>query len=163
MSANEEEKGSDKMERIRYKILTSAAVIAAIFLGTSSGIAFSNQEKNIVEELVCRRTDAMSGYFASKLSYWEAGTQLRETEAGNLLETDLKKMRDYFRTDIEQVKDYEIRNVDFTLKDGDVLCAVVKIEWLAEGLEGEERFETTHSVICEKQTGESDYKLVHFF
>ena len=76
---------------------------------------------------------------------------------------NLKKMRDYFRTDIEQVKEYEIRNVDFTLKDGDVLCAVVKIEWLAEGLEGEERFETTHSVICEKQTGESDYKLVHFF
>ena len=151
------------MEKNRYKILTSAAVIAAIFLGTSSGIAFSNQEENIVTDLVCRRTDAMSGYFASKLSYWEAGMQLRETEAGNLLETDLKKMRDFFRTDIEQVKEYEIRNVDFTLKDEDILCAVVEIEWLAEGLEGEERFETTHSVICEKQTAESDYKLVHFF
>lgn len=151
------------MEGIRYKILTAAAVITAIFLGTSSGIAFSDQQEDIVADLVCRRTDAMSGYFASKLSYWEAGTLLRETEAGNLLETDLKKMREFFRTDIEQVKEYEIRNVDFTLKDEDILCAVVEIEWLAEGLDGEDRFETTHSVICEKQEGESDYKLVHFF
>ncbi|MGN1414499.1 MAG: hypothetical protein ACI4WY_09675 [Anaerovoracaceae bacterium] len=151
------------MKGIRYKILAAAAVTAAIFLGTSSGIAFSDQKEKIVEDLVCRRTDAMSGYFASKLSYWEAGTQLKETESGIQLETDLKKMREFFRTDIEQVKAYEIRNIEFTLKGEDILCAVVEISWTAEGLDGEDRFETTHSVICERQAGKSDYKLVQFF
>lgn len=151
------------MNGIRYKILTAAAVTAAIFLGTSFGIAFSDQKEAIVKDLVCRRTDAMSGYFASKLSYWEAGTQLKEAEAGKQLETDLKKMRDFFRTDIEQVNAYEIQNIEFTLKDEEMICAVVEIVWTAEGLDGEEQFATTHSVICEKEKGESDYKLVHFF
>ena len=151
------------MKRIRYKILAAAAVAAAIILGTSFGMASSDQQEAIVEDLVCRRTDAMSGYFASKLSYWEAGAQLREAEAGMQLETDLKKMRDFFRTDIEQVKAYEIRNIEFTLKEEDMLCAIVEIAWTAEGLDGEAQFETNHSVICEKQTGEIDYKLVHFF
>ena len=151
------------LQKISPAILVSAAVLAAILLGTSYGLAFSNENENVVIDLVSRRTDAMSGYFASKLSYWESGSILKEAESGELLAQDLKKMRDFFRTDIEQVKEYEILRVDFTLEDDEILCAVVDIHWLTEGIEGEERLVTSHSVICEKQSGDSDYKLVHFF
>lgn len=151
------------IKRMASAMLISMIVMAVILSGSASGLAFGDRKEDTVRELVSRRTDAMSGYFASKLSYWEAGRQLREIEEGRLLEEDLKSMREYFRTDIEQVREYEILNVDFTVKKEDVLCAIVEIQWETEGLGGVECFSGDYSVICEKNQDAEVYKLVHFF
>ena len=161
-----DEKGRKKflpMKRMAPAMLISMIVMAAILSGSASGLAFGDRKEDTVRELVSRRTDAMSGYFSSKLSYWEAGRQLRKMEEGRLLEEDLKNMREYFRTDIEQVREYEILNVNFTMKEEDILCATVEIQWETEGLDGVDCFTEFYSVICERNPEEDEYKLVHFF
>jgi len=135
-------------------------VALALFLLTSAGTSAPPEEK-IVRELVYLRCDAMSRYFASEMSYWEAGSQLREAETGRLLEEDLAGLREFFRTDIDQVTACRIKEVDFSYSDEDLLCAVVEIMWETEGLEGADCFTADYSVICEK-SGET-FKLVQFF
>ena len=148
--------------RCRKSAVTAAAVmIAAVLIYTSAGAAAEENNDETVRRLVSMRTDAMNGYFASELSYWEAGDMLREAETGRLLHEDLKCLKQYFRTDIEEVTAYEIKEVIFSYESSDLLCAVVKIHWKTAGIEGEESFTLDYSAICEKE--EEKFKLVQFF
>jgi len=138
-----------------------AAASACLVLFTSAGVSVKTPEEVIVRQLVSQRNEAMSRYFASEISCWEAGQELREVETGRLLEEETASLREYFRTDIDQVMVFEIREVDFSYISEDLLCAVVQIRWETAGLEGEECFTEDYSVICEK-VGNS-FKLVQFF
>lgn len=136
------------------------AVTAVIGLATAMASAGGDDEQ-IVEELISKRTDAMSRFYASEINLKEAETLLKETEKGLLLETDLENLKNYFRTDIEPVTEYHFVGIEFTEKEEDLLCADVTMDWETAGMEGSERTRAYYSVICEKE-GDS-FKLVQFF
>ena len=82
-------------------------------------------------------------------------------EKGRLLEEDILAMKEYFQTDIEEVSDYEIRDIEITNADENLVCAVVSVDWEVSGTAGKEKITEIYSVIMEKD--EKSYKLVQFF
>ena len=156
--------------------LIGTAVILAILIGaTSIGMAGIETEEEMVSRLVCQRNDAMIGYFANELSFWDAKKILMETESGTLLEEDLDSLRAYFCTDIDEVRSYEIENVEIHYADEELICGVVDISWETLGLEGEDAFCVKYSVICQAEyqdeaqnpkmaeNSQKTYKIVQFF
>lgn len=137
-----------------------AAVATIIGLATAMASA-GGKEEQIIEELISKRTEAMSRFYASEINYKEAEILLKETEKGQLLATDLENLKNYFRTDIEPIIEYQLVGIDFTEKEEDLLCADVTIDWETGGLEGAEKTRAYYSVICEKE--DDSFKLVQFF
>ena len=109
-----------------------------------------------ISMLVRQRTDIMNEYFGGHILYKEAAARIEKVENGRLLDEDLAAMNDFFQTDIEEITDYHITNMDDTL-----ICAVVTVEWEISGIEGKDEIENIYSVIAEKK--ENSYKLVQFF
>lgn len=144
------------MKQIKQKIL---AVIAAgaVFMLLTSG----SDVKGEMAELIRARTDIMNGYFCGHISYYDALAQIENVEKGRLLEEDILSMREFFQTDIEEVTEYSITDIEITSADEDLVCAVVTIDWQVSGTAGEEIIEGIYSVIMEKD--EKSYKLVQFF
>ena len=87
--------------------------------------------------------------------------QIKSVEKGRLLEEDILAMKEYFQTDIEEVSDYEIRDIEITNADENLVCAVVSVDWEVSGTAGKEKITEIYSVIMEKD--EKSYKLVQFF
>ena len=139
------------------KVLAITAIVGLATAMASGG----RDEEQIVEELISKRTDAMSRFYASEIDLKEAETLLKETEKGSLLEKDIENLRSYFRTDIEPVIKYQFTEIEFTEKEEDLLCADVTMDWETGGMEKNEKIRTYYSVICEKE-GDS-FKLVQFF
>lgn len=138
-------------------------ILVLCFLIFTTALAFAggDDRKDVVVKLVSGRTDAMNGFYGSQISYWEAARQLREVETGRLLDEDIDRLKNYFRTDIEYIEDYEIKKVTFTESGEDMLCAVVEMDWQISGTGGIESLNHCYSVICEKE-GDA-FKLVQFF
>ena len=144
------------MKHLIKKILTvMGAVLIAAILSSGSGI------KGEITELVEARTDIMNGYFCGHINYYEAIGQIKKIEKGHLLEEDIQSMRDFFQTDIEEVSEYEISDIELTNTDENLVCAVVTIDWTVSGPSGKEEIQEIYSVIMEKD--EKNYKLVQFF
>ena len=139
------------------KVLAITAIVGLATAMASGG----RDEEQIVEELISKRTDAMSRFYASEIDLKEAETLLKETEKGSLLEKDIENLRSYFRTDIEPVIKYQFTEIEFTEKEEDLLCADVTMDWETGGMEKNEKIRAYYSVICEKE-GDS-FKLVQFF
>ena len=114
-----------------------------------------------ISMLVRQRTDIMNEYFGGHILYKEAAARIEKVENGWLLDEDLAAMNDLFQTDIEEITDYHITEVDITNMDDTLICAVVTVEWEISGIEGKDEIENIYSVIAEKK--ENSYKLVQFF
>lgn len=154
------------MKRKKYHIvrLLKLSVVLGILIlifAILTSMSYNETGKELVEDAIYERQDAMRMYFASEIDYWEAAAMLEKVEAGNLLEKDKQYLKDYFRTDIEKVEECEILNTELTLMSSDLVCATVEILWETEGLEGTEETSAFYSIILENQ-GDS-FKLVHFF
>ena len=144
------------MKRIIKKIIAAGAAVIMVLLLTSG-----SDVKGEMAELVRARTDIMNGFFCGQISYYEALSQIKSVEKGRLLEEDILAMKEYFQTDIEEVKDYKIRDIEITNSDENLVCAVVSVEWELYGTAGNEKITEIYSVIMEKD--EKNYKLVQFF
>lgn len=156
-------------------LIGCAVILALIIAATSAGMAGIETEEELVERLVCLRNDAMIGYFASQLDWWEARKMLEEAEAGQALESDLEALRGFFRTDIDEITRYEITDIKLNYSSEDLICALVTISWETAGLDGEAKFPAAYSVICqaeevqpekEEKTAENSqktFKIVEFF
>ena len=126
----------------------------------SFGGSVTLAEAGILDTLRAR-TDIMNGYFCGHISYYDALAQIENVEKGRLLEEDILSMREFFQTDIEEVTEYSITDIEITSADEDLVCAVVTIDWQVSGTAGVEIIEGIYSVIMEKD--EKNYKLVQFF
>lgn len=145
------------MKKRGYMVIFTVAVIilAATILASAGG------EEEIVKDLIKKRTDILSDFYAGRSEKKEAIEAIEEIEGGHLLKEDLQNINLYFQTDIEQTKKYDFEEVIITNSDSDIICADVTILWEAEGLSGSETFEVTYNVICELK--DDSYKLVQFF
>ena len=139
------------------KKLLAVLVAALLILVLTSG---SDIETDMAD-LVRARTDIMNGYFCGHINYSDALEKIKEIEKGRLLEEDIQAMRDFFQTDIEEVNEYEIREVLLTNQDEEVVSGFVTVDWKVSGIDGKENFEQIYSVIMEKD--EKNYKLIQFF
>lgn len=140
----------------RLSILTACAVIV---MATTFASAESDEE--IVRSLICHRTDVLADFYSGEIDKDQVIDALKSSETGDLLEEDLNNIYLFFRTDVEQVKDYEITDVTITESDEKIICAEASVMWESVGLSGEEKFLCTYSVICSKENNE--YKLAQFF
>lgn len=140
-----------------YRKLAVAALIIIVALIMTSG---SGAESAVVS-LVEQRTDILNNYYCGITTFKEASKAIETVESGSLLREDINNMHAFFQTDIEEVDSYEIRKVDITCEEEDLICAVVHMDWLTEGLSGKEKIEAVYSVIMEKT--ENSFKLVQFF
>ena len=143
------------LKRLRKKTIIVAAALAAVLLSSGSDV------KGDMADLIKARTDILNGYYCGHINYYDALSHIREIETGRLLEEDTAAMRGFFQTDIEEVTDYKITDIELTSADEDLVCAVVDISWEVSGTGGNESIEEIYSVIMEKD--EKKYKLVQFF
>ena len=114
-----------------------------------------------ISTLVRQRTDVMNEFFCGHIQYKEAAERIEIVEMGRLLDEDLSAMKAFFQTDIEEITDYKITDVNITDMDETLICAVVTVDWMVYGTGGNESVEGIYSVIAEKC--EDSYKLVQFF
>ena len=148
--------GVNIMKQIKKKIIAAgAAAVLALLLTSGSDV------KGEMAELVKMRTDIMNGFFCGQISYYDALAQIKSVEKGRLLEEDILAMKEYFQTDIEEVNNYKIRDIEITNADENLVCAVVSVDWEVSGIAGKEKITEIYSVIMEKD--EKSYKLVQFF
>ncbi len=144
------------MKHLKKKILAVAAAA-----GLMAVMASGSDVKGEMAELIRARTDTMNGYFCGQINYYDALRQIEQVEKGRLLEEDILAMREFFQTDIEEVTEYEITDIEITNADEELVCAVVTIGWEVSGAAESEKIEQIYSVIMEKD--EKNYKLVQFF
>ena len=140
-------------------VILFIVVIVMVFITTAFATANSNED--IVKNLICQRTDTLGLYYAGKINKKEAMTKISSITTDFLKDEDLDNLEKYFQCDLEQLVDYEIIEIDVNYSDEEVICAMVTIDWKANGLKGEEDFSHTYSVICKKE--EKMYKLAQFF
>ena len=136
-------------------------IIALVVIMTASAYANANSSSKIVEDLVCRRIDALSMYYSGQAEERETREQIEQITTGFLRESDLNNIHTYFQTEIEQIDKYEITEIDITKEDETMICAYVTIDWEAKSLKGDDNFTHIYSVICEKE--KNSYKLLQFF
>ena len=144
------------MKQIKRKILAVGAAGVLVLILTSG-----SDTKGEIEELVRARTDIMNGFFCGQINYYDALEEIKKIEKGRLLEEDILAMREFFQTDIEEVTEYEIKDIEITNADEDVVCALVKVDWTVSGTLETEKITQIYSVIMEKE--QKSYKLVQFF
>lgn len=144
---------------MRKKTAILAAVL--LFMGIFTVNSAACSDEAIVEDLICRRTEALSLYYAGEVNKEQTMETIKAVTTDFLRDEDLENLEKYFQCDLEQLMDYEIEDIDITYSDGDVICAFVTIKWKSEGLKGRDDFSHTYSVICEKE--ENLLKLSQFF
>lgn len=144
---------------MRKKTAILAAVLLLMGIFTVNSAACSDEA--IVEELICRRTEALSLYYAGEVNKEKTMETIESVTTDFLRDEDLENLEKYFQCDLEQLVDYEIEDIDITYSDGDVICAFVTINWKSEGLKERDDFSHTYSVICEKE--ENLHKIAQFF
>lgn len=102
-----------------------------------------------------------------KLTYQEACERLSEIEQGRLLDDDRNSLKSFFGTDIEEVVDYDVRDVVIHYEDEDVICAFLSVEWQVNGADGLYRGSDlqkvvgNYSVILEKS--DNIFKFIQFY
>ena len=143
------------------KHLPKKLAVLPVVLLISTIMASGSGPENEISMLVRQRTDVMNQYFCGHILYKEAAERIKNIETGRLLDEDLTAMKAYFQTDIEEVTDYKITEVDITDIEDTLICAVVTVDWKLYGTEGNESIEGIYSVIAEKS--DNSYKLVQFF
>ena len=144
------------MKHLIKKGFVIVIVISVLCLMTSG-----SDVKGEMADLICARTDILNGYFCGHINYYDALEQIKNIEKGRLLDEDIQAMRDFFQTDIEEVSEYKIKDIELTNGDETLVCAVVTIDWKVSGTSKTEKIEEIYSVIMEKD--EKNYKLVQFF
>lgn len=142
----------------RRALCLSAICIIVMF---TAAFTIASSEEAVVKDLICQRTDTLSGFYAGNIEKEDAVNKIKSIEMSHLMEEDIENIDLYFRTDIERVKKYSIKDLHITQSDEDIICADVEIEWQSEGLPGEENFTCSYKVICAKE--ENVYKLAQFF
>lgn len=140
-------------------VILFIVVLVIVLITTAFAIANSNED--IVKDLICQRTDTLGLYYAGKINKKEAMTKISSITTDFLKEEDLANLEKYFQCDLEQLVDYKITEINVNYSDDEVICAMVNIDWKANGLKGEDNFSHTYSVICKKE--EKMYKLAQFF
>ena len=135
--------------------------IAIIVVMFGSAYANANSSENIVEDLVCKRIDTLSLYYAGQADEDETKEIIEEITTGHLRDEDLSNIHTYFQTEIEQIQKYEITKIDVTKADETMICAYVTIQWETKTLKGDDNFTHIYSVICENE--KNSYKLLQFF
>ena len=143
------------------KMKITALILTIIVFTTTMGFSSSDSEEDIVEELITERINAMDLYYESQINEFEAKERLRAVENGTLLDEDIDNLHTYFRTDIEEIKEFDFQDIEITSSDEDVICAQVKLGWNIEGTDGKEILSCSYSVICENDG--SGFKLVQFY
>lgn len=138
-----------------------ATILAVFILCTVLASGGEKEPEDIIKHLIRERTEIMNEYFCGHINYDEASDRIREIEKDSLLQEDIRALKDYFQTDIEEVTDFEISNLEITYSDEDMVCAVATITWEVHGTSGNELIDEIYSVIMEKD--EKNYKLVQFF
>ena len=143
------------------KHLPKKLAVLPVILLLSTVMASGSGPEDEISMLVRQRTDIMNEYFSGHILYKEAAKRIEIIEMGRLLDEDLTAMKAFFQTDIEEITDYAITEVEITDRDETLICAVVTIDWQVYGTEGTESIEGIYSVIAQKS--ENSYKLVQFF
>lgn len=136
-------------------------IVACFILVTTTAIAMPTSEERIIEDLITTRNETLSEFYDGGLSIEEAGKTIKEIESGLLMEQDLDNLERYFQTDIDQVDGFEIKNIEVTKSDEDMICATVFIKWDIETVTGSDSFLCDYSVIVKKE--KNSYKLVQFY
>ena len=129
-------------------------IIVFLSLIVTTVFATANSQERIVEDLICQRTDTLGLYYAGKVNKEDTITKISKITTDHLRDYDLENLEKYFQCDLQQLVDYKISEIN-------VICALVTIDWQAEGLKGRDDFSHTYSVICKKE--ENFYKLAQFF
>lgn len=150
------------MRRKGIKKCVLIMVLAFVLILFSAGTG----SKSIVSSAISQRTDTMNDYYSGKMSYKEACNKLAKIEAGGILEEDVKALKSFFGTDIEEIVDYEIDEIEINYEDEDVICALVSIKWeigSGDGLYRGSEVQNvvgSYSVILENK--DNIFKLVQF-
>ena len=145
---------------MKKHIIAGASVVVLMVIFCTA-IASAGGEEAVVRELICRRTDTLSGFYAGEIDKKEAVETIQSIESGHLMEEDLQNIELYFQTDIEQVREYFITSIDIEEADEDIIYGYVTIKWKVEGIAGKEEFLYEYSIICSKE--DNVYKLEQFF
>ncbi len=139
----------------------TVTILIVFCLLVTTAFATANSQEQIVESLISQRTDILNLYYAGEADKKETMENISNVTTDFLKESDLKNLEAYFQCDLERPIGYEFSEIDVTYYDDEVICALVTIEWMAEGIKGREDFSHTYSVICVKE--ENLYKLAQFF
>lgn len=140
-------------------ILCIFIVLLCIVLATVYAMAGSNEQ--IVERLIRQRTDTLSLYYSGQADKSDTKKVIENITTDYLRDEDLMNIDRYFHSEVDQVRAYEILDIDVFSADEDIICAYVTINWKAAGLDGKDDFTYKYSTICKKE--ENLYKLAQFF
>ncbi len=140
-------------------ILCIFIVLLCIVLATVYAMAGSNEQ--IVERLIRQRTDTLRLYYSGQADKSDTKKVIENITTDYLRDEDLMNIDRYFHSEVDQVRAYEILDIDVFSADEDIICAYVTINWKAEGLDGKDDFTYKYSTICKKE--ENLYKLAQFF
>lgn len=135
--------------------------LACFILVTTTAMAMPDTEERVIRELITVRNETLSDFYDGGLPIEEAEETIRRIEGDMLMVTDLDNLERYFQTDIDQVQDFKIINIDVTKADEDMICADVSIKWDVEMITGTDSFICDYSVIAKKE--KNSYKLVQFY
>lgn len=136
-------------------------ILACFILVTTTALAMPTSEERIIKELITIRNETLSEFYDGGLSIEAAEKTIRQIEAEQLLEQDVDNLKRYFQTDIDQVEGFEIKSIDVTKADDDMICADVSIKWEVDTVTGPESFIADYSIIAKKE--KNSYKLVQFY
>ena len=120
---------------MRRKVLTKGLLVLLlvfILILFSSGTG----SEGSVKIALCKRTYSMNDFYLGKSTYQEACERLSEIEQGRLLDDDRNSLKSFFGTDIEEVVDYDVRDVVIHYEDDDVFCAFLSVAWQVNGADG---------------------------
>ena len=136
-------------------------IVACFILVTSTALALPGTEERIIRDLITVRNETLSEFYDGGLSIEEAQETIRRIEGDMLMVTDLDNLKRYFQTDIDQVDDFKIININVTKADEDLICAEVSIKWDVKTIHGSDSYLCDYSVIAKKE--KNSYKLVQFY
>ena len=144
---------------MKKRIICILIIFLCLLLATVYAMANSNEY--IVEKLIRQRTDTLSLYYSGQADKNDTKRIIKNITTDFLRDEDLENIDRYFKSEIEQVRGYEIADIDIYYTEEDIICAYVTINWKAESLKGKDNFTYRYSTICKKE--EKSYKLAQFF
>lgn len=110
-------------------------VLVIIFL-TAGIIARPSDYNREMKSLISQRIDILDEYYSNKTDFDDSRDKLEKVEAGSLLKKDVRAMKDYQATDLDQVTDYRIRMQSCRKTSYGIIKGKVEISWIMRGYDG---------------------------
>mgnify|MGYP006992073753 CR=1 FL=1 len=125
------------------KAVTANICILMIILLTAGAHARPAKDSTQIEELFEQRIAILNHYYGGKMAFEDARSNIEKLVSGPLLEEDVRLMKAFDASGVDQVADYDLNLVSCKRSSYGIIKGQADIYWVMQGENG--RWETEES------------------